>query len=213
MCWSASVSMNTFLVGLFACTLAKINGDAWPFIIFMMSFVSMQLIEYFIWTHYDNRGLNTMFTYGTLILVLLQPLAAIYLLSETQPDTAKYMASVYIAIILGWLVWLFVKGKNIGPSYKGKNGHLVWSWITKERLNWVLLCTYMFFFLLPLFLTKRYQVFALAVGTLIVSLYFFYKYDTWGTIWCWAANVASLVLIVRILLAQTQLASLNVIDP
>ena len=57
MCWSASVSINTYAFGLFASLFAYSNGvtNLLGFILYQ-SFIIMQLIEYFIWTKtFSNR--------------------------------------------------------------------------------------------------------------------------------------------------------------
>ncbi len=59
MCWNATVSLNTFLFSFFAVNFAYFNNviNIYEYL-FINSFISMQLIEYFTWKNLNNKNLN-----------------------------------------------------------------------------------------------------------------------------------------------------------
>jgi len=195
MCWSSTVSLNTFLFGVFAIFIAALNGYS-PFkLAFYASFVVMQLFEYFIWKHLDNKKLNHRFSMLAGYSLLLQPVAAIGLVYPQNPKLFWALLACYVV-----LVFLFSRKSNTYFAYEGKNGHLVWSWLTRQNINLNMVAVYMLFFFLPMLIAKEYSLFAFALVILITSLYFFWNYDSWGTMWCWFANALMLWIVIRILL-------------
>ena len=85
MCWNESVSLNTFIFGAFAVAFAFFNnvipvGAA----LGVISFVSMQLIEYFTWRNLENKDINSLLSKFGLGLIVIQPvLMYTYLLPQT----------------------------------------------------------------------------------------------------------------------------------
>jgi hypothetical protein len=75
MCWNASVSLNSYILGLFASLFSYFNGVSNIYLfIFFQTFISMQLIEYFTWSNtFSNRVLSQV----ALILIICQPLFSI----------------------------------------------------------------------------------------------------------------------------------------
>ena len=57
MCWNASVSLNTYIFGLFACLFAYFNNKISLLELFsLQSFMLIQLTEYFVWSkQFSNR--------------------------------------------------------------------------------------------------------------------------------------------------------------
>ena len=68
MCWNQYVSINTFVFSVFVLLLIMYNNKYSPYkikeldniyaYIFLMSFFTMQLIEFFLWRNLDNKELN-----------------------------------------------------------------------------------------------------------------------------------------------------------
>jgi hypothetical protein len=201
MCWNANVSINTFIIGVTAAVLALANKTyPWYFVLFLMSFVSMQLIEYFIWTYYNNAKLNKAFSVVVWILLVLQPVAAILLLYDKDRRLMKYLLFSYILLAVPTLLYTIMTDKNpfeINKSFKGENGHLIWGFLVNDYV--LIIIIYMVFLFLALYLSGYRWLFILLLVTLLFSLYFYVKYRTWGTIWCWTANIASLIIIGKVL--------------
>ena len=165
-----------------------------------MSFVSIQLFEYFLWTHLHDRKKNRLFTSMILIMILFQPIAAALLLYPNRPNLIKILIGSYLGLLM--LFWIFYGDRNLleYTSHVGENGHLVWGWLTKNHTHWMMISIYLVFFFIPQWLSiqKFRKIFYLTFGTFLISLYFYGKYDTWGTMWCWTANIASLMTIFNV---------------
>lgn len=200
MCWNSQVSMNTFIFSMFGILFALYNKYS-PFaILLLFSFIIMQLIEFGIWKsiYMKSKYYNNLLSICSLIAILFQPVASILLLYPINQQLMFIFLSVYLFIVGYVLIFSKSKAKSI-YSYVGKNGHLVWSWALKQNINIVLFIAYFTFFFTPLILSKNYLLFLICLVTLIFSLYFFYRYDTWTTMWCWIANILVLILIAKIL--------------
>ena len=69
------MSLNTYILGLFACIFAYVNNKISLYMfIFCQSFMIMQLVEYFIWSKssFSNHILSQL----GFILIVLQPIFA-----------------------------------------------------------------------------------------------------------------------------------------
>jgi hypothetical protein len=187
MCWNQSVSLNTFFFGLFAVSLALYNR-----VISLisglgaMSFISMQLIEYFAWRNLGNKETLSVLSKLGLGLILSQPL--VVHASRVQNFA---ISLVYVVCVL----LFFSSHTNTFSMHKAANGHLAWSWLPTSPL---FISLWLMFFLLPFLYTKEYLFFFTLLLTVLLSLYTYYKDNTWGSMWCWVANIYSVYLMVLI---------------
>jgi hypothetical protein len=186
MCWNAEVSLQSFLIGITAVFLGYQNGLSLPVTLFCLTIVFMQLIEYFVWTFSSNKTVNFVASLAAVGLLWLQPIASILTLESKETITGL---QVYIGLSI---IGLFLpNNKPLDQVYKmtqGENGHLVWNWFQKDNRTILSLLVYFVFLLGPLLLRKQFILFSLATSTLALSLYSFYKDNTWGSLWCWIVN-------------------------
>lgn len=78
--------------------MAATNGYDTYKLIFFASFVSMQLIEYFLWRYIDDKRINSIFTVLSFVLITLQPIAAILLLHENK-SRMWLLLTVYLVVM------------------------------------------------------------------------------------------------------------------
>ena len=190
MCWNAEVSLNTFYMGIFGILLALLNKISYVNIFYYLTIILMQLLEYFGWTYYNNQNANFIISLCISFLLLIQPIASILTLYafKNKHNIMKNMLIIYISYLFIHLLTNKFS-KNMYYIYKGNNGHLVWNWLSKKNISIVHLLIYLFFFIYPLYIGKSYIPLFLATSTLLISLYTYYKYDTWTSMWCWIASI------------------------
>lgn len=189
MCWNSTVSLNTFMIGLFAVLFAYFNEIITLYeVLFYMSFISMQLIEYFAWKNLNNKKINKIISYIALTLLIIQ----IPILLFVYNINYKY---IIIFIIL--LISIYdIMNNNINFSFvKASNGHLQWNWNKLSWLFWILYFGIGSFVLLK---NKKYIVYVLLLLTALISYYSYYKNNTYGSVWCWTVNIISFYLIVKV---------------
>ena len=80
---------------------------------------------------------------------------------------------------------------------RAPNGHLAWNWLDFP--------TFIIFiwlsFILGLILYQKLYAEFIIYSVIIVSIYYtYYKTNTWGSLWCWIANILALKLIVQVFL-------------
>ena len=189
MCWNASVSLNTYIFGLFASLFSYYNGFGNILsVIFYQSFIIMQLLEYFIWTKtFSNKLLSQI----ELFIVLCQPIFNIIKI-ETYPKAISYLLAAYLIFII-ILYTLIIPIDTINFStVSSKNGHLSWKW-----LNWNIYIIFIWYTFLSTrwIIDKMYMIFIVISVLLIITLILYKETNTFGSMWCWVANVLSIYLI------------------
>ncbi len=187
MCWNPEVSMTTFLFSTTAVMLAYHNNIiTLPFLLFLMSFISMQLIEFFLWINLNNRSLNKLFSGLGYALILSQPLFALLSTSSNYPYKSLLVLG-YIALVV---IILTVVPIHLS-SEVGANKHLQWNWLNIPvylGIPWFL------FFFAKFAITGEYGMLLYTFITVAVSYYFYRatkvnrETGVWGTMWCWVAN-------------------------
>ena len=198
MCWSAKVSLNTFIYGFISAIIVyALNVIPLYVIIILMSFTSMQLLEYFAWTYMDNKKINEILSYIGLLLIIIQ----IFLINYLSPNkqNSNILLRALFIILVFFMIFQF---KNI--TFKmtvAENGHLLWHWLDLPIL-WIIIGISLY--LIPSYLTKtkNYLPFYFMLITVIISLYYYYKYKTWGTLWCYFSNIAWIFLIIKSVLSK-----------
>lgn len=192
MCWNASVSLNTYALGLFASSLSLYNGDSnIRGFIFYQSIILIQLIEYFIWSKtFSNRLLSQI----ALFVILCQPILNIIKI-ERQPELVPYLLAGYLLFII--IVYTTLRPLNTidFSSVPSKNGHLAWNWFD---LNIYMIIIWHAFLSARWIIDNMYFTFIIITIFLIVSVILYKETKTWGSMWCWISNVASFHLILRV---------------
>jgi hypothetical protein len=195
MCWSADVSLSTFVLGLAAVCVGLVSGEIdVRYAVFFMSFVSIQLVEYFLWTHLGDATINRACSYAGLLLVLLQPLA----LGAVPASPIEGWRTVYFTLYASFLVvfaatWLSWPRRAMSTSV-ASNGHLLWHW-----MSWpvYLVAAWVAFFVIGAFAAFDWVGWAFVLATIGVSVFAYYTSGTAGSMWCWMANAASIFILVQ----------------
>jgi hypothetical protein len=188
MCWNASVSLNTFVFGVFASLFSYFNDDMKIlYVISYLSVIIMQLIEYFVWSEtFSNKLLSQI----AFLLIFSQPIFNIISI-EKRPELIPYLLLPYIIFVIVYTIItpLNTLDFSMVPS---KNGHLSWKWLESNLL--IILIWYMF-------LSSRWIIddmyisFILITIILIISIILYKDTQTWGSLWCWVCNIASFYFI------------------
>ena len=97
MCWNQNVSLNTFIFSMFVLLLIAYNNTYTQYktpifnnkfvYFFFISFITMQLIEFFLWRNIDNKKINNLLSMIGALLLLIQPIASLLMLKD---DSLKY---------------------------------------------------------------------------------------------------------------------------
>jgi hypothetical protein len=192
MCWNASVSLNTYIFGLFASSFAYYNGviDLLGFILYQ-SILLIQLIEYFIWSKtFSNRLLSQI----ALFVIICQPMFNIIKI-KNRPELIPYILVAYISIVA--IVYTFIIPLNTVnfSSVPSKNGHLAWNWLD---VNIYLILIWHIFISVRWIIDGIYSYLIIVSLLLIISIILYRETNTWGSMWCWVCNILSFYLIFEV---------------
>ena len=192
MCWNASVSLNTFVFGVFALLFSYFNDDIKiPVAISYLSIIIMQLIEYFVWSKTYSNSLLSQIAF---LVIFCQPIFQI-LSIEKRPELIQYLLLTYfIFVIIVWTGIIYVTNINFS-MIPAENGHLAWKWLNCNLL--IILIWYMFF-ASRLIIDKMYIILILLTIFLIITIILYKDTQTWGSMWCWLCNFTSFYLILSV---------------
>jgi hypothetical protein len=192
MCWNASVSLNTYIFGLFASLFSYYNGFGNILsVIFYQSFIIIQLIEYFIWTKaFSNKLLSQI----SFFVIMCQPIFNIIKI-EQSPQVIPYILAAYIIFIV--ILYTFIVPLNtvIFSTVPSKNGHLSWKWLD---LNIYIIFIWYAFLSIRWIIDRMYLVLTIITALLIITLVLYKDTNTFGSMWCWTANIISFYLIFEV---------------
>jgi hypothetical protein len=182
------VSLNTFIFSLFGMLFALANDVvSFELALFYMSFISMQLVEYFAWRNLDDTRLLSQI--GTLV-VLSQ---IVFILNTNKKLPNK---KLWLLIFAGVTLIMFATTTIDYSMHKAPNGHLAWNWLSSWP-KWYLMFWIMYF--LGLFLyAKSYDTFLFSLITILVTYYTYSSSGTWGSMWCWIANVIAVWWVAKV---------------
>lgn len=207
MCWNAEVSLNTFLFSGFVLLLIIYNNtytqykikdlnSKWTYI-FFLSFILMQLIEFFIWRNVNNPCYNSIFTMLATILLFFQPIASTMILTNNKIRNSLLV--IYLTIAVPFMIYRFLT-KKIYSEVTTLN-HLHWNMVFYDnRYEHVFFFIWLFFFLFPLFYQGYFYGFLFGLLTFIIITYKYYKDKSVGSMWCWIVNTVMLYYAAYLLL-------------
>ncbi len=155
----------------------KVEGFNIYWYMFILSFCSMQLVEFFLWRNLDDPQKNRLWSMAGQLLLTSQPIASLLLLQST----IKYwMILVYI---IGSL-FIFYNSKKVFKTTT-LDGKLKWSWIpfsTTVHVFWL------FFLLFSFVVNKYYKALCAVLFLLSITYYSNFTNGTGGSLWCWTIN-------------------------
>jgi hypothetical protein len=161
MCWNQYVSINTFLFGIFVLILIAVNNKHSPYkvkefdsifvYLFFVSFISMQLIEFFIWRNLKNKTMNKLFSILGAFLLLIQPVASLMMLKN---NTLMWkMVATYSIPSFAYFFYL-LKYHNFYTNVSN-SGHLKWHWsIPNNKISFVFIF-YLYFLMYSIYIKNK----------------------------------------------------------
>ena len=203
MCWNASVSLNTFLFSSFVLTLIIYNNSftkykiqdlnsIWIYL-FLLSFILMQLIEYFIWRNINNKFYNHVFSICATLLLIIQPVVSIMIVSNIPLRNLLLIS--YLSLAIAYSIYNFYTKDMY--SVVSKKGHLNWLFVD---ITSVAIIVWLFFFLFSLFYEQKYFEFLFGIIMLLVSYINYTTDNTVGSMWCWVVNSVMIYYAVYLLI-------------
>jgi len=192
MCWNSKVSLNTFLFSLFGVSFAYFNNNIRIFqFLYFISFISIQLMEYFAWENLHDKKMNELLSKIGLFLIFIQ--IPFFVLSSSDVDNK--LKTIIIGVYLMFSLFVISYFTIDFSMHKAPNGHLAWNWL--EFPTYIILIWLSFIFGLFLY-QKQYLKFGLYAIIIFAIYYTYYQTNTWGSLWCWIANLLALQLIIQV---------------
>ena len=193
MCWNAEVSMNTFIFAIISFFIV-ISFNRYPNInaFIVLSISLMQLYEYFVWKNIHNKKTIHYLSFFGPFVILLQVLLLNYaFLKGNERNIA-----ILLILIIATICMIYNYKNNKFDMEVGENKHLIWHWADLPGILLIIIC---FFYLYPLIKKENKIPFIYGLITLSISFYYYYKYKTWGTMWCYFCNLIWIFLIIKTL--------------
>jgi len=202
MCWSAEVSLNTFLFSACVFVIALVVGFKPKIMFLYFWFILMQLIEFFLWRNITNKSWerdsissvewNHLISFMAFLLLAIHPFA--FCLIITDPVIQQWFLVLYI-LFLSLTLYIYETETVDYSASVAKNGHLSWNWTKNYTITYYIYT--IFFFVL--WIEKYYATFIIIFVTYIYSAINYYYEGTFSSLWCWSANIVGVFIILHIL--------------
>ena len=206
MCWNQYISLNTFVFSTFVLLLIAYNNKYTPYkiqelnnvfiYIFFMSFIAMQLIEFFIWRNINDVDMNRKLSILGALLLVIQPMASLLLLKDDF--TKKTMLTAYSIPAISFFVYKMYTQEF--TTTVTKTGHLKWNWINLDK-NKILGLVWFFFLYFSIFANKQnYEAGLITIFLLVFSYYSYNKEGSYGSLWCWSINSLMIFYAIKLMI-------------
>jgi hypothetical protein len=216
MCWSAGVSLGTYLFGAGAGVASYLFYRKLPNLLYL-NFVHMQLLEYFMWRDQGCSGTNQTANRIALTLISLQPLCsllsesshlAIPRLSQLPCRLLPWSRKVFSADALR--VYFIVTAASLtrhvilpdtdafwcsGPAVPSvPDSHLKWNWLQTldPAADWLAALAYYSTCFVPIACSGQWMTGGLYLGSWMYSMYGHAYTGGWPSIWCFLVNARAL---------------------
>lgn len=204
MCWNKEVSIVTYVtVVVIVIILYQRNvGSDRQLALFSLTFVTIQLLEFFAWLSIEkqNRNMNGLVTRLILIALWAQPLinsylAYKYLKDDEENKSYKYILTGFIIMFTILFIYsIYMSTRSTRFSTKtGPNCHLVWK--RGKGLDFMgdkLILIYLVGLIVPLLFVENLKKGLVLIGVGLVLMIFARMMSTqkeMGSWWCWVAFV------------------------
>jgi hypothetical protein len=201
MCYNSTISLNTFIFGIISLLILYKYGNIVitpKYLLIILSFTLIQLLEYFAWIYINNKKKIEILSKIGLVIIGLQIILINYFLLNDEIRLYSFIMMLILFILFA----IFELPKINFDMEKGNNGHLIWHWLDLP-LIWIIIG--LTFYIIPLLLYKEKVAFIGVSIILIISIYNYYKYKTWGSMWCYFSNIIWIYLIILLLLKVIKL--------
>ena len=198
MCYSAEVSLNTFIFVSIICGFLwyRNKGTDRPISLILFVVVLMQLVEYGIWEHLDCNFVNKVLSAVIPILLFLQPILINFIVWWFSAGWATGYLPIALVFSLLLPYKIYTTWSNYGGCVKiGEEGHLEWVSFP-DQSTFGILERYIYYIILtyPIITLKNIPFAALYTGLSFLSL-MLANQKTWPSIWCHSVNFLSIFAI------------------
>lgn len=181
MCWNKDVSVASFLFGAASAVYAAMRDTVEPrLLVFYMIFTTIQLMEYFLWKHFDEPERNRFWSRMCLMVLTLIPVGATLAIRDPAVRAVAFGASVvYFAYVVH-----SVYDRIDFRTTTGLDGHLQYQFIPPTPLYSV---GWFVFFFLGVFLSGHAYLQTFATITCMTSLGVVKQGGSFNSFWCFTA--------------------------
>ena len=207
MCWNPTVSIGTFVFTCVTLVFIYVTNTFTPYkipllnhpfaYVFIFAVACIQLVEFFLWNNLDHFARNTFFSKIAAWLIIVQQVSLMMMI-----PTSAIRSNMLLVYALYMLVYSFYR-TQYNPikfhTHVGANGHLSWEWMNYKGYENIWLVVGLLFYIVPVLLIRNVTLIALVIPMLLASLFFYFKYDTFGSMWCWWSNLLFVYFIIHII--------------
>lgn len=204
MCWNAEISLNTFLFSSAILILIIYNNTYTQYkvnffnniyaYLFLLSFIFMQLVEFFLWKNINNKKINHVLSVLGALLLFLQPAFSLMLISNGK--LRNILLLIYVIPAITFFIYLFVT-VYFYTTISQKN-HLVWHW-GPNNYGYILFAIWLFFLVFSFFYEKQYLYIGFGLVFLILAFVIYNNDGSAKSIWCWSINIIMFILAIELL--------------
>lgn len=207
MCYNKETSIITYIIGSSISLYLFLIGDKYDknIALFFLTFIQIQLVEFFMWTNQNCNIYNKLATIFGHIVLVLQPLSIVvgsYIFNTTiiNKNIILFLIIINLYPLLSVISYYIKNNKKFICSKSYNNEGLKWD------INSLPLIAYIFYFIMifsiwPFFKNKKKGVLILLLGlfTLIKNAYDFKNNrikESWRTHWCFESVFIPIIYLI-----------------
>ncbi len=145
--------------------------------------------------------MNKLLSKIAMCLIIIQHLSIISLITNLK---IRYvMFSLYLFFIINFIIYYsYTNNTYQFNTYIANNGHLSWDWMNYKGYENIWIFIWLLFYIIPAFTINNFLLSLFILVSLFVSLFFYFKQNTFGTMWCWSSNLFLIYFVIDILLIK-----------
>lgn len=189
MCWSADVSLKSWVFSLVGLAFGLWGRIDWRILLMGIVFSTMQFVEYNLWTHLKDPIRNKWWSQIGRGVVWAEMFAAANVIENRTLRTAFFGFDALYIVVTDFIL----NRKGVGLASVGPNGHLVHNWYSNTPLHYLtpILIT------LPFWLGPAPIWTAFITATVLLSGYFYTQSGEFSSMWCYISLAFWLIVIFK----------------
>jgi hypothetical protein len=168
--------------------------------LFIFEVALMQLIEFFLWKNLKNNKINELLSRLASFLVLIQPFTIMLMIKHI--NIKYFLLSLYSLFLILYFIYKDKYNPIKFNTSIGINGHLSWEWMNYKGYENIIVIIFILFYIVPSLFTNNFLLILFILISVIISFVQYFKYNTFGSMWCWYINLFLLYFIINILIIQ-----------
>jgi hypothetical protein len=179
MCWSAQVSLSSYVFAMFGFVFALAHNFNWRILLYGLVFSQMQLVEYFLWKNLNNKSQNLFWSNMGRYVVWGEMFAAANVITNPFYRNIFFgLSALQLLVVETTSTKKLTELTTIGP-----NGHLQHNWYSDSFFRYLIPLPLLL--IVPFYIQKEYFWGGFVTLTAAISALMYWQSAEFSSMWCY----------------------------